>query len=454
VRILIWGLGCPGLVSAACLAQMGHDVIGIDIDEAKVSAINSGHSPFREPGLTPLLEENVKRGRLRAITASRDCVQNADVSFISVGTPSASTGALDTSQVESVAETIASELRGTAHFHQVVLRSTVCPGFTREVLAPRLEKISGRRIGRDLALAVCPEFLREGNALDDFREAPFSALGTIESRSAEMFSELARSLPGEVVQMSAEEAEMLKLMNNSFHALKVGFANEMGRICAAGAAGGVDPEKLMALLCRDTRLNISPAYLSPGFAFGGPCLPKDIAAITTHARSAGIKLPILESVLPSNEAHFDACVRAIRATGLRDVGILGLAFKSGSDDLRNSPSLRLAAHLHHEGFSVRAYNPDEEPGTLSESNRRVLERLLPHYDQILRPSLEAVLASSSLIIITQRRPELTLTPEMLKDYDVKVLDLIDPASTWATPSGDRACNRASTIEIRNSLAGA
>ncbi len=451
MRILIWGLGCPGLVSAACLAQMGHDVIGIDIDEAKVSAINSGHSPFREPGLTPLLEENVKRGRLRAITASRDCVQNADVSFISVGTPSASTGALDTSQVESVAETIASELRGTAHFHQVVLRSTVCPGFTREVLAPRLEKISGLRIGRDLALAVCPEFLREGNALDDFREAPFSALGTIESRSAKMFSELARSLPGEVVQMSAEEAEMLKLMNNSFHALKVGFANEMGRICAAG---GVDPEKLMALLCRDTRLNISPAYLSPGFAFGGPCLPKDIAAITTHARSAGIKLPILESVLPSNKAHFDACVRAIRATGLRDVGILGLAFKSGSDDLRNSPSLRLAAHLHHEGFSVRAYNPDEEPGTLSESNRRVLERLLPHYDQILRPSLEAVLASSSLIIITQRRPELTLTPEMLKDYDVKVLDLIDPASTWATPSGDRACNRASTIEIRNSLAGA
>jgi GDP-mannose 6-dehydrogenase len=448
VRILIWGLGCPGLVSAACLAQLGHDVVGIDPDEAKVSAINSGCSPFQEPGLTPLLEENVQRGRLHTITASHDCVRNADVSFISVGTPSASAGTLDTSQVESVAETIAAELRDTAHFHQVVLRSTVYPGFTRNVLAPRLEKISGRRIGQDFALAVCPEFLREGNALDDFRETPFSALGTIESRSAAMFSELAQSLPGEVVQMSAEEAEMLKLMSNSFHALKIGFANEMGRVCAVGS---VNPEKLMALLCRDTRLNISPAYLSPGFAFGGPCLPKDVAAITTQARAAGVKLPILESVLPSNEEHFDACVRAIRATGLRDVGILGLAFKSGSDDLRNSPSLRLAAYLHHEGFSVRAYNPGEEPGKFSESNRRVLEHLLPDYDQILLLSLEAVLASSSLIVITQRQLELTLTPEMLKDYDVTVLDL---TSTWATSFGDRACNRASTIEIRNSSAGA
>jgi GDP-mannose 6-dehydrogenase len=451
VRILIWGLGHPGLVSAACLAQFGHDVTGIDTDETRVSAINSGRSPFQEPGLTPLLEENVRRGRLHAITASRASVQNADVSFISVGTPSASTGTLDTSQVESVAETIASELRGTAHFHQVVLRSTVGPGFTRNVLAPRLEKISGRQIGRDLALAVCPEFLREGNALNDFREAPFSALGTIESRSAEMISELARSLPGEVVQMSAEEAEMLKLINNSFHALKIGFANEVGRVCAAG---GVDPGKLMTLLCRDTRLNISSAYLSPGFAFGGPCLPKDVATMTTHARTAGVKLPILESVWPSNQEHFDACVRAIRATGLREVGILGLAFKSGSDDLRNSPSLRLAAQLHHEGFSVCAYNPAEESGTLSESNRRVLEQVLPHYDQILRPSLEAVLASSSLIIITQGRPEFTVKPEMLKNYDVKILDLIDPASTWATPFGDRACNRASTIEIRNSSTGA
>jgi GDP-mannose 6-dehydrogenase len=423
VRILIWGLGCPGLVSAACFAQLGHDVVGIDVDETKVSAINSGRSPFQEPGLTPLLQEAVGRRRLRALSASRDCVQNAEVSFISVGTPSTCAGVLDTSRVESVVETIAYELRGKTHFHQIILRSTVFPGFTRSVLAPRLEKISGFRIGKDVALAVCPEFLREGNALEDFRGAPFSALGTIESRSAEMISELARSLLGEVVQMSAEEAEMLKLANNAFHALKIGFANEIGRLCAAC---GVNPKKLMTLVCRDTRLNTSPAYLSPGFPFGGPCLSKDLAAITSHASSTGATLPILESVLPSNEEHFEACVRAIRATGLRDVGILGLAFKPGTDDLRNSPSLRLAAYLHREGFCVRVYDRDVQAGSLSESNRRALDDLLPDYGQTLLPNLEALLGSSSLVVITQRRPEFALTADVLKDYDVKLLDLADP----------------------------
>ncbi|MDQ2948875.1 MAG: nucleotide sugar dehydrogenase [Acidobacteriota bacterium] len=427
MRILVWGLGHPGLVSAACLAQLGHEVIGIDIDEAKVATINSGCSPYREPGLAPILEETVRGGKLRTVTSGQGLISEADVSFISVGTPpTISSGSLDTSQIERVAETIANELQETTAAHQVLLRSTVPWGFTRKVLAPRLEKISRRPIGTDLALAVCPEFLREGNALEDFGAATFAALGTTENQSAGSLSQLMRSLPGEVVEMSAEEAEMLKLMNNSFHALKIGFANEMGRLCTAQ---NIDSKKLMSLLSRDTRLNISSAYLSPGFAFGGPCLPKDVAAIATQAREAGMRLPILESILRSNDEHFDTCVRAVRATGHRSIGILGLGFKSGSDDLRNSPSLRLAAQLRREGYSICAYDPEEQPGKISESNRRVLEQLLPEYQQTFRPSVEGVLADCSLIVVTQRRTEFALTPEILKTHGVTLLDLAPAAST-------------------------
>lgn len=442
MRILIWGLGTPGLVSAASLAQFGHSVTGIDINEAKVAAINSGLSSCHEPGLASIVQENIQSGSLQISVEIDGSAKDADLSIICVGTPPTCTGGLDTSQIESVVETLALELRESTRIHRVILRSTVSPGCTREVLAPRLEKTSGRKIGRDLALAVCPEFLREGNALEDFHDAAFVALGTIEDRSPEMLSEFAQSLPGEVVHMSAEEAEMLKLMNNSFHALKIGFANEVACLCSALQ---LDANKLMALVCRDTRLNISSAYLAPGFSFGGPCLPKDVSATTAQAIACGLRLPILESILPSNEHHFDACLRAIRATGLRSVGILGLAFKSKSDDLRNSPALRLCAQLFSEGFALCAYDPEFESGEISHPNLRVLNQTLPEYRRILRPNLEAVLNECTLLVITRRNAKFHFTRTMLENHRLAVLDLTN---------GDLACIRASTIENRNSSAGA
>ena len=402
MKISVFGLGYVGCVSAAAFADRGHTVVGVDINPLKVRLIDAGQTPVLEAGLAESVAASVADGRLTATTDGVAAVRSTDVSLVCVGTPSTSSGGLSTDALERVAIVIAHGLAGVDGRHTVVIRSTMLPGTCERLVVPLLEANSGRHAGEDFGVAVNPEFLREGTSLDDFENPPKTVIGAIDDASAEAVAALYDGVPGPVHRVSLRVAEMTKYTDNAFHALKVGFANEIGAACRAF---GLDSHEVMRIFRSDTKLNISPAYLTPGFAFGGSCLPKDLRALLYAARHADVELPILQSVLPSNERHLQRTVDLVVEMGLRKIGLFGLSFKPGTDDLRESPLVELAERLLGKGFDLKIYDPAVSLSRLVGANREYIESRLPHLSALLADSSGEVMRHAEVCIIGSNTPE-------------------------------------------------
>jgi len=394
--ISVFGLGYVGSVTVACLAHQGNQVIGVDTQTAKVQAFESGRSPILEARMEELVAEGHRAGRLRGTTDARAAVHDSGISFVCVGTPSLRNGKLDLSHIEHVCREIGEGLRTKDSDHLVVLRSTVLPGTTESLAIPTLEAASGRRAGVDFTVCYNPEFMREGTAVADFFEPPYTILGASDPNHLEPLRELYAWVIGQVFEVPLSVAEMVKYVSNAFHALKVGFANEVGTLCKML---GVDARKVTEIFTSDTRLNISPAYLTPGFAFGGSCLPKDLRALEYRAKELDLRLPLLETILPSNREHLERAVEMILSLGKKEIGLLGLSFKSGTDDLRESPQVQLTKRLLGEGCHVRIWDEHVSMGRLMGSNRQFIEEVIPHVGSLLSISLEEVVSAAEVVVI-------------------------------------------------------
>ena len=396
MRISIFGIGYVGVVTGACFARDGNDVVGVDVSRDKVDRLKAGKSPIVEEGIAELVADVVRRGKLVATLDHRDAILRTDVSLISVGTPSRANGGLDLRAVETVAGQIGAALREKPGPHTVVIRSTLLPGTTRDRVIPAIEAASGKQRDRDLHVCYNPEFLREGSSIKDFYSAPFTILGTSSARGREVVAELYRSVHAPIHHCAIEVAEAIKYVSNAFHALKVGFANEVGVVLQSL---GVDSHPVMELVCRDTVLNISPAYLRPGFAFGGSCLPKDVRAFVYAAKEHDIELPLLGNLILSNQQHVERAVRLVLDTGKRDVALLGLSFKAGTDDLRESPLVTLAERLIGKGCRLRIYDPEVVLAKLTGANRAFIDKEIPHIGDLLTDDFELALAGADVAVV-------------------------------------------------------
>jgi GDP-mannose 6-dehydrogenase len=409
VKVAICGLGYVGAVSAGCLARLGREVIGVDSDPVKADAIGQGQSPVSEPLLDDYLEDAVSRGRL-TVSELEKAVAEADVIMVAVGTPSNADGSLDLMAVTRVCDQIGRALPRDGRFRTVVIRSTVLPGTTDDVVRPTLENASGLIAGKDFGVATNPEFLREGTGVGDFFEASRTVIGADDERTAAMVIAVYEGLESPIQVVPVRTSEMVKYTDNAFHALKIAFANE---VATFARHFGVDGRDVMRLMVADQRLNISPAYLRPGFAFGGSCLPKDLRALADGARRAELELPLFQAALTSNSAHFQRGLELIEQAGSRDVALLGLSFKSGTDDLRESPAVALAEALLDRDYRVSIYDEDVTPQTLRGTNRAYIERHLPRIGILLSESLDATLSASKTVVITKVWPAIADLPSLL-----------------------------------------
>jgi GDP-mannose 6-dehydrogenase len=421
LAISVFGLGYVGSVSAACFASMGHHVIGVDVNPAKVEMVEGGRSPIIEAGMNELVAEGNRACRLHATTDSTAAVLESDISFVCVGTPSLRNGKLDLSHIEKVAREIAAALKQKKSAHTFVLRSTVLPGTVESIVLPVLEQVSGRRAGTDFTVVYNPEFMREGSAVADFLQPPYTILGAQDLSHLAPLRELYQQTPGKVFETSIAVAEMVKYLSNAFHAVKVVFANEVGTLCKHLS---VDAQAVTEIFTSDVRLNISPAYLSPGFAFGGSCLPKDVRALMYKAKELDLNLPMLESLLPSNSEHVERAVEAVMRTGKRKIAQLGLSFKAGTDDLRESPQVQLVKRLLGEGYEVRVWDQDVSLGRLAGSNRQYIEEVIPHIGSLLSSDLKDVLGWGEVVIVGNK----SVKKDELNSYlrsDQIVIDLVN-----------------------------
>src|SRR4051812_30627384 len=375
---------------------MGHRVIGVDVSRAKVEMIESGRSPIIEARMNEMVAEANRACQLHATTDARTAVLQSDVSFVCVGTPSLRNGKLDLSHIENVAREIGAALRQKKSPHTFVLRSTVLPGTTESVVIPILEQASGRRAGTDFSVCYNPEFMREGSAVADFLQPPYTIVGSQNTSQLAPLRELYKDVPGHLFETTISVAEMVKYLSNAFHAVKVGFANEVGTLCKHL---GVDAEAVTEIFTSDTRLNISPAYLRPGFAFGGSCLPKDVRALTHTARRHDVEVPVLAHLLTSNEAHLRRALDLVLSLGKRKIGLLGLSFKAGTDDLRESPMVELAERLVGKGCDVKIYDENVTLSRLMGSNKAHIDERLPHLAELLTDDLEAVANHGEVLVV-------------------------------------------------------
>jgi len=413
-NVIVMGLGYVGCVSSACLAEIGHSVLGVDRDIHKIEAIQKAQSPFYETGLTELIERNVAEGRLRAGALDEKALAAADVVMLCVGTPSQANGNIDLGHLRRVCDDIAARLKPRTKRLVITVRSTVFPGTCEDIL----ETVFAHTHTRNVDIASNPEFLREGSAVKDFMQPSLLVVGGSTPEAAQAVADLYAGLPGEVSIVSLRTAEMIKYACNAFHALKIGFANEIGSLASSL---GVDPEQVMATMCRDTKLNISPAYLKPGFAFGGSCLPKDLRALTFRASRLDLKLPLLESVLPSNDEHLRRSIRDVLELPGRRIGIFGLAFKEGTDDLRESPVITIIEHLIGKGREIRIFDPHIQLEDIYGSNLSFVVSALPHIGKLLVRSVDNLLSSSDTLVIAQNPPAAAL--EQLTASGLPILDL-------------------------------
>jgi len=397
--VSIFGLGYVGTVTAACLAHKGNRVTGVDLSAAKVQAMDSGRSPIVEPAVADLIAECQKGCRLHATTDSQSAVLETEISFLCVGTPSMRNGKLDLGHIAPVCEEIGQALRKKDSFHLIVLRSTVLPGTAETIVVPTLEKASGKRMGKDFGVCVNPEFMREGTAVADFLEPSITIIGASEMAHSRILRELYSWVPGKVFETSFRSAEMVKYVCNGWHAVKVAFANEVGTMAKSL---GVDAEAVMEIFSADTKLNISPTYLKPGFAFGGSCLPKDVRALNYRAKELDLELPLFESVLPSNDAHLDRAIEIVLNAGKKSVAMLGLSFKAATDDLRESPQVQLVKRLIGEGCQLKIWDDNVSLGRLIGSNRQYIEEVIPHIGSLLSSDLDQVLENAEVVIIGTR----------------------------------------------------
>jgi GDP-mannose 6-dehydrogenase len=423
LSISVFGMGYVGSVSAACFAHVGHRVIGVDVSPAKVEMMAAGRSPIIEARMSELVEEGHRAGRLHATTDAVDAIRNSEVSFVCVGTPSLRSGKLDLGYVERVVNEIGSALKQKNAFHVIVLRSTVLPGTTESLVIPTVEKASGLRAGKDFAVCYNPEFMREGSAVADFLQPPYTVLGAQDPAHLNVARKLYETISSPVYETSIPVAEMVKYVCNAFHAVKIGFANEVGTLCKSL---DVDTEAVTKIYTSDTKLNISPAYLSPGFAFGGSCLPKDLRALAHRAKELDLGLPLLESILPSNSLHIDRAVEAVLRTNKKKISFLGLSFKSGTDDLRESPQVQMIKRLLGEGRQVRVWDRDVSLGRLAGSNRQYIEEVIPHIGSLLSADLEEVVRSGEVVVIATKVAKEQLAQCL--GADQVVIDLTNLAS--------------------------
>lgn len=396
MRVSIFGMGYVGAVSAACLAKLGHDVIGVDVDPRKLDMLRAGTSPIVEDDIDDLVKQGVESGRLRVSGDTAEAIAETDITLISVGTPSARSGAPSLNAIDAVSRDIGLALRDKATPHVVVARSTIPPGTTEERIAPALVEHSGRALGDGLDVCFNPEFLREGRSVRDFHEPPFTIIGADTDAAFDAVEALYKGVDAPVVRTGFRIAESVKYLCNVYHALKIAFANEAGSLLKSL---GMDGREAMEIFCRDTELNISPAYLRPGYAFGGSCLPKDLRGLLAFAREAELQLPLLDQVLASNDAHIERAFEMIIRHGRRKVAMFGLAFKPGTDDLRESPLVTLAERLIGKGYELAIYDPHVEASRLMGANRDFIDREIPHFEQMLVAEPAAALAGAGTIVI-------------------------------------------------------
>jgi len=419
--ISVFGLGYVGTVTAACLAYRGNNVIGVDLSQPKVEAINSGNSPIVEPRVSEIIADSHKANRLHATSSAEAAVMNSEISFLCVGTPSLRNGKLDLGHIEPVCREIGEILKKKNSFHLVVLRSTVLPGTAETIVVPTLGKFSGKRMGPDFGVCVNPEFMREGTAVADFLKPAMTVIGAVDKAHSALVRELYAWTPGRMFETSFRSAEMLKYVCNAWHAVKIAFANEIGTLAREL---DVDAESAMEMFVSDTKLNISPIYLKPGFAFGGSCLPKDVRALNYRAKELDLKLPLFDSIMPSNEEHLARAVEMVLQTGKRKIGMLGLSFKAATDDLRESPQVQLVKRLIAEGREIQIWDDNVSLGRLIGSNREYIEQVIPHIGLLLNANLEEVLRDAEVVVIGTR----DLNWDSLKNSirrDQEVIDLVN-----------------------------
>ena len=420
MKLSIFGLGYVGCVSAACFADRGHEVIGVDVNSLKVGRINGGKSPIVEPGIAELIAEAVKQNKLRATTDADSAVAGSDVSLVCIGTPGNHNGSLDLSYIKRACQQIGEALAQKSRYHIVAMRSTMLPGTIEQTVIPTLEIFSGKRAGRDFGVAVNPEFLREGSSIYDFTHPPFTLIGADDEETSLPLQRLYAGTDAAMITVGIKEAEMVKYACNSFHALKVAFANEIGNV---SKALGVDSHVVMDVFCKDTKLNLSPYYLKPGFAFGGSCLPKDIRAITYKAKELDVEVPLLNSILLSNRQQIERAIDTVLRTGYKNIGVLGLSFKPGTDDLRESPMVTLIETLIGKGLKLTIYDRDVELARLFGANKQYIEREIPHISSLMNSDLNSVIEGSEVVIIGKKEDEFRVLADKLNNGRV-IVDLV------------------------------
>jgi len=420
MKLSIFGLGYVGCVSAACFAKEGHEVVGCDVNALKVEIINSGKSPIVESGIGELIGEMVAAGLLRATTDPAEAVASTDISLVCVGTPSNANGSLDLTYVKRVCKEIGAALEPKVQRHTVVMRSTMLPGTIEDVVIPALEVYSGKKAGRDFGVCVNPEFLREGSSLKDFYAPPFTLIGADDEDTAAMVKRLYGKIDAPCFVTRTKAAEMVKYACNCFHALKVSFANEIGNVCKGL---GIDSHEVMNVFCHDTKLNLSPYYLKPGFAFGGSCLPKDLRAINYKAKELDVEVPLLAATLQSNRRQVERAVEMVLAAGSKRVGVLGFSFKAGTDDLRESPMVALIETLIGKGVQLAIYDRDVNLARLFGANKEYIEREIPHVSQLMRASADEVLEHADVIVVGNKADEFREVASRLRG-DQTLIDLV------------------------------
>jgi GDP-mannose 6-dehydrogenase len=420
LRISVFGLGYVGAVSAGCLANDGHYVVGVDPLLTKVDLINKGLSPIIEAEIGEIIAATVRDGRLHAIEDQNQAIRETDLSFVCVGTPSQPNGNLDLRYIRRVCELIGQAMKSKSDRHTVVIRSTILPGTMEQIVIPVLEEYSGKKAGSDFGLCNNPEFLREGSAVKDFNHPPKTVIGEVDRESGDLLSKLYEKLDAPLIRTDVRTAEMVKYVDNCWHALKIGFANEIGTLAKSLS---IDAHDVMEIFCQDKKLNISNAYLMPGFAFGGSCLPKDLRALGYRAKSNDLSLPILSAILPSNELQVERGVKLIVEKGHRKLGILGYSFKAGTDDLRESPIIEVIERLVGKGYDLRIYDKNVNIARLVGANRDFILNHIPHISKLMVDNIDAVLDHAETVVIGNKDPEFSAVLGRLRDGQ-RLVDLV------------------------------
>lgn len=414
MRISIFGLGYVGCVSMGCLAKAGHYVIGVDINESKVEQINSGKATIIESGIKELIADRFNAGNIEATMDPLGAVQKSELSIIAVGTPSSDKGHLNLQYIFNVAENIGSGIKQKNDFHIVAVRSTIMPG-TCDRIADIIERTSGKKRNEDFAVVDNPEFLREGSALKDYNNPPLTLIGSDNKKAAETVAALYRHLPAEIIITELRVAEIMKYINNTYHALKVSFANEVGNICSAL---GIDSHEVMNIFCKDTQLNISPTYFKPGFAYGGSCLPKDLKGLQTLAHDLYIEIPVIDSIHKSNEIQIQRAIKILSKYGNKKLGFLGLSFKAGTDDLRNSPAVAVIEALLGKGCDISIYDKNINLAMLTGTNKEYIDSRIPHLAALLIEDAAMLVKECDVIIINNKEDEFTDLMNKVKDKTI------------------------------------